>query len=317
MTNSEARAPSRAAAIDIGTNSVLLLLAESAAQGYRAVKQACTITRLGRGVDASRTLSPAGIEATLNALRAYRATLDSFPPCPLRMVGTSALRDATNASHFIGAATALMKAPLEVIEGRREAELAIGGVKTSLELAEGSIVFDVGGGSTELIRVGEAGRVDTRASLDIGSVRLTERFALSDPPQHSELRAVREQIREVLAAQLGSAFGSQASRLVGVAGTVTTLVTTRDQITDYDAERVDGAKLTLAEVEGELQRYLAHTLETRKMLPGLAAARADVIIAGAHIVLAVAQHFGASELYVSDRGVRWGLVAELLASKGR
>lgn len=302
----------RLATIDIGTNSVLLLVAEASPQGaLQGLEQACLITRLGQGVDRERRLQPAAIERTLAALADYRARLAHWRVTRRAAVGTSALRDAANGPEFLGRAAQLLGCSVEVVSGLREAELVLRGVAdTDAPLAPGTLVFDVGGGSTELITVGEDGAVDQPVSLDLGSVRLTERHLEQDPPAPAELAALRRDVRQALAA-VPTRLPHPPHRLIGVAGTLTTLAAIELGLASYDGGRVDGARLTHGQIQQLARRLAALSLAERRRLPGLPAQRADVIVAGAALVDEIMQQLGADAVEVSDRGVRWGLAREL------
>jgi len=297
----------RTAAIDIGTNSVLLLVAEPDGQGgIQVVHEACTITRLGKGVDERRQLHPDSIERTLAALRSYSVRMDELGVSQRGAVGTSALRDATNGRAFTEPAAEMLGCSIEVISGKREAQLVKRGVATSFALDADVVIFDVGGGSTELIAV-DGGHI----SLDIGTVRLTERHIDSDPPGETELQALCHDVRTHLRDLADTV--THAGQLIGVAGTVTTLATIEMAIDPYDSLRVNGSQLSRAQIRELTQRLSALPLAKRKQLPGLPTQRADVIVAGGLLVGAVMDHFGVETLNVCDRGVRWGLLGELMA----
>lgn len=305
----------RLATIDIGTNSVLLLVTEASPKGaLQVLEQACLITRLGQGVDRERRLQPAAIERTLAALADYRARLAHWRVTRRAAVGTSALRDAANGPEFLGRAAQLLGCSVEVVSGLREAELVLRGVAgADAPLAPGTLVFDVGGGSTELITVGQDGAVDQPVSLDLGSVRLTERHLKQDPPAPAELEALRHDVRQALAA-LPTQLPHPPHRLIGVAGTLTTLAAIELGLASYDGSRVDGAHLTRGQIQQLARRLAALSLAERRRLPGLPAQRADVIVAGAALVDEIMQQLGADAVEVSDRGVRWGLARELAAT---
>jgi exopolyphosphatase / guanosine-5'-triphosphate,3'-diphosphate pyrophosphatase len=301
----------RVAAIDIGTNSVLLLVAERSPDGLRAVCERSTITRLGQGVDRTRRLHPDAVSRTLDCLRDYATILREQGAARISVVGTSASRDAEGACEFVKAAGQILGTAPTVISGEREAELTFSGALSGLSLEGQVAVQDVGGGSTEIV-LGEvrAGRpVAHRAvSLDVGSVRMTERFLASDPPSAAELKALREHVRGVL---LGAPSASAGVQWVGIAGTITTLLSVQLGMHPYDGAKVHGATLTLRSLEAIGSRLAAMTLVDRRKVIGLEPKRADVIVAGACIVSEVLAHQEAASMMVSDRGVRWGLALEL------
>ncbi|MCC6747445.1 MAG: Ppx/GppA family phosphatase [Deltaproteobacteria bacterium] len=302
----------RAAAIDIGTNSVLLLVAERGPGGpLRAVREEVRITRLGQGVDRTGSLAPEAIARTLASVGDYARILDELGVERRAALGTAALRDAQNGAAFLGPAQRVLGCEVEVISGEREASLVLSAVRSAFGgLPDRTLVLDVGGGSTELI-LAEADRLLDLTSLQLGSVRLTERHVRHDPPTPDELRAVAADVARSLAT-LPATFSSPPARLIGVAGTVTTLATVELGLARYDADRVNGCVLSREQVAGVIDRLAALPLVERRGVIGLEPARADVIVAGALIVKTVAEHFGLSAVTVSDRGVRWGRAAELL-----
>ncbi len=297
------------AAIDIGTNSVLLVIAAASPTGPRPLLERASITRLGEGVDRSHALSAPAALRTLECLRGYADDLRAYGSPALDVVGTSALRDARGAEAFLDEAQRLLGERPRVIDGNEEAELTFRGALSGLSIGGAVLVFDVGGGSTELI-LGDANerRIDQRLSLDIGSVRLTERHLRGDPPSESELSAV---VRDAEAALTRAPRANGVVTLVGVAGTVTTVKAIELGLEPYDVALVHGATLTRSSVERVCSDLARLTLAQRRNLPGLQPKRADVIVAGSIIVREVLKRFGASELVVSDRGVRFGLLERL------
>lgn len=303
----------RVAAIDIGTNSVLMLVAEVAGDELRAVVDEATITRLGQGVGATGTLAPEAVERTLGCLSRYAGTLKRLGASDVIAVATSAMRDASNGNAFLDRAEAILGTRPEVIAGEREAELTFRGALSGLRPADRVAVFDVGGGSTEVI-VGRAdGAIEAAASVDVGAVRLTERHVVADPPGSAALSAIRRDAEAALA----TAPRIDGLPLVGVAGTVTTLAAMVAGVTPYRGEAVHGARLALTTIEAAAARLGALPLAERRSLPGLDPGRADVIVAGAIIVAAACRAAGAEALVVSDRGVRWGLASELAGRGGQ
>jgi exopolyphosphatase/guanosine-5'-triphosphate,3'-diphosphate pyrophosphatase len=304
----------RFATIDVGTNTVLLLVAERRAAGLVPVVERAEITRLGRGVDATGQLDPAAIEDTVAVLTAYagEARWLGVEDGHIACVATSAARDAGNGAAFFDAARTAAGVVPEVIPGDEEARLVwltawreFGGGP-----AAGSpgplAVLDVGGGSTEFI-VGEGPAPRGRVSLQAGAVRLTERHVHADPIAPDELAALRDAARQALE-PLGALPPAPGARLVGVAGTVTTLSTVARALPRHDPRKVHGKPLTLAEVDALVERLAALTVPARAALPGMEPRRADVIVAGAVVVAEAMRRTGFQELLVSDRGVRWGLL---------
>ncbi|MFO0755630.1 MAG: Ppx/GppA family phosphatase [Byssovorax sp.] len=309
----------RVAAIDIGTNSVLLLIAEEREGALVPVLERATITRLGQGVDATRALAPEAVERTLACLEGYAADLRAHGSPELAAVGTSAMRDARGGEDFRARAAAILGTAPRVISGLEEAELTFAGALSGLTIdaARPVTVFDPGGGSTEIIHRDAPGAPLRALSLDIGGVRLTERHVRHDPPLPAEIEAIRANVRAELAAA-SARIGEPASgsTLVGVAGTVTTLAAYLRGVAPYDPARVHGASIERAEMSAALARLAALPVAERRKIPEIDPARADVIVAGAVIVDEVVAWSGASAAVASDRGVRWGL-AEQLAARTR
>lgn len=296
------------AAIDIGTNTALLLVVDHRG---RVLEDVQTIVRLGEGVDGRGRLAPAAIERTLAALHDYRDRIERHGASAVAAVGTSALRDAANRDDLRGPAEEVLGCEIEVISGAREAELTLAGVLTSHPaLSTGAVVFDIGGGSTELVAVGEDRRPASWVSLDIGTVRQTERHIASDPPHASELAAVRAACDRALQ-ELPPAMPQRASRLVGIAGTVTTLVAVQLAMERYDPARIERSGLDARQIGALIARMKALPLRERSELPGLEPGRADLILAGGVLVQAVMARLSARRLEASGRGVRWGLIEQL------
>jgi exopolyphosphatase/guanosine-5'-triphosphate,3'-diphosphate pyrophosphatase len=305
----------RIATIDIGTNCVLLLVAETEGGALTPVVERATITRLGEGVDRNRRLLPEACERTLTCLSEYGRTLRELGVAHLDAVGTSAMRDAAGGEQFVArAADALGVAP-RVIDGNEEARLTFAGALSGLPVTGKVMVFDVGGGSTEIV-VGEAGpsgrSIASAVSLDVGSVRLSERHVHNDPPTLTERQDIE---RDIASALRGAPKPERGATLVGVAGTVTQLAALDLELAHYDSTRVHGSKLALSAVDRLATQLASQSVAERRALPGMEPARADVIVVGSAIARAVLRWSNAEGLIVSDRGVRWGLAEELAARK--
>ena len=307
----------RAATIDIGTNSVLLLVADSEGGALRPVLERATVTRLGEGVDRNRRLLDTACERTLACLTDYADQLRALGVSRLDAVGTSAMRDAVGGQEFVARAAKILGVAPRVIDGNEEARLTFAGALSGLPQPGKVTVFDIGGGSTEII-VGRssasARQIVSAISLNIGSVRLFERHVQSDPPTAEEMQRVEQDIQHALA---DAPKPESGATLVGVAGTVTQLAALELELLRYDATRVHGYTLTRSAVDRLATRLASLDLAQRRALPGMEPARADVLIVGSAIARAVLEWSGALELVVSDRGVRWGLAEELAADSGR
>ncbi len=297
----------RFAAIDVGTNTVLLTVAERRGAALAPVVERAEITRLGRGVDASGRLDPAGIRDTVAVLAAYAAEARALGAEIVACVATSAARDAANGAEFFEAARAAAALAPEVISGDEEARLVYASAWRDFGGAGALAVLDVGGGSTEFT-VGDGPSPRDRTSLQVGAVRLTERHVRGDPPSPAELGTLRRAAQDALGPLAAMAASLGPARLVGVAGTVTTLAAVEQALPAYEAERVHGSTLTLASADALVARLAALTVRARAALPGMEPKRADVILAGAIVVVEAMRAAGFDRLTVSDRGVRWGLL---------
>ncbi|MBX3258936.1 MAG: Ppx/GppA family phosphatase [Labilithrix sp.] len=301
------------AAIDIGTNTVLLLVAERDASGNLvALEEQATITRLGEGVDKTRALAPAAIARTNAAIDRYAEIVERLGVERIDVVGTSAMRDARGGEAVREHVKAKLGVDARTISGDEEARLTFAGALSgvaSVDAAARVRVYDIGGGSTEVVH-GERGRSDVvfAHSYDVGSVRLTERHVKSDPPRPEELAAVRADARAAFASV--PSFDSDVPP-VGIAGTMTTLAAVSLKMETYDGARVHGLRLPVTEIERVVAELARLPLAERSRVPGLEPKRADVIVAGGLITLAYLEHVGAREVMISDRGVRWGLAEQL------
>ncbi|MBI3180857.1 MAG: Ppx/GppA family phosphatase [Myxococcales bacterium] len=299
----------RFAAIDVGTNSVLLVVADRAEGGrFAPVVERAEITRLGRGVDRAKRLAPEAIEETLAAVQSFAEEARRLGAEGLVVSATSAARDASNGAEFLEAARQRAGVEVEIISGEAEAQLSF--LSAEEDFGEGGtplVVVDIGGGSTELIYGTREGVMGLRRSLDVGSVRLTERFVRSDPVSAEDRIRVEEHLRAAFGALPEPPAGF---RMVGVAGTVTTLYAVLRGIEPYDASLVHRRSLALEQVRELAGRLCEARLSERRAMRGLQPKRADVIPAGAMILLAAMERLGARECLVSDRGVRWGLLMQ-------
>lgn len=307
----------RVATIDVGTNSVLLLVAQQGPQSLVALHEASTITRLGQGVDRERRLHPDAVQRTLRCLERYAAVVRQFDVQRVEVVSTSATRDAEGTDQFLEAAETILRTRPRVISGQEEARLTFLGALTGLPVHGNVAVYDIGGGSTEIVfGRRESGEmlpvVERAASLDMGCVRLTERHLAHDPPTARELDAVRSSIEAKLAElALPSKPFTELFTWVGIGGTITTLAAVKMGLETYDGERVHGSRMTREGVRGLVEQLGSMTLAQRQTVSGLEPKRADVIVAGACLVDRLLSWAKQDQTYVSDRGVRWGLALEL------
>jgi len=298
----------RYAAIDVGTNTVLLLVAERTAMGFSPVAERGVITRLGQGVDASRRLAEDAMARTLEAIGRFADEARALGAVGLAISATSAARDAQNGAEFLASARARTGVDVEILSGEEEAQLSYRAVSSDFGAEAGArelVAIDIGGGSTEFI-FGRGATVRFHTSINIGSVRLTERCIRSDPPSSEDFARLHAELRPALA----PVPAPEASALVvGVAGTVTTLFAVANAIAPYDAARVHGGWLSREALSETRARLASVPLAERRGFPGLQPERADVIIAGAVLLEHALDHLGANGTRVSDHGLRWGLLA--------
>ena len=300
----------RVAAIDLGTNTLLSLIAEVTERGganVRAVEDHAEIVRLGEGLDATGRLKDEAIARAEATLERYVERMRACHVERVLAVATEATRKAQNGAEAVARLDRVLEpvaGRFEVIDGEREARLSWRAVRASFPQLRGvRTVVDIGGGSTELL-VGEQ-TVDEVVSLPIGSVRLTERFLKHDPPTADE----RAQLAAAVERALALAPPPRGT-VVGIAGTVTTLSAMAQRLTVYDGDRVHGSSLDYTKLVETARRLGETPLADRKRTPGLDPKRADVIYAGAVILERILHRAGASACLVSDRGIRWGLVYE-------
>lgn len=300
------------AAIDCGTNSTRLLIARGAGADKEALARVNTITRLGRGVDASGELDPDAITRTVGVLEEYRGLLDEHGVERVRMTATSAARDAANRDDFFTAAEAVIGTRPELLTGEQEAELSFRGATAELEAADGPfLVVDIGGGSTEFI-VGTT-EVEASKSIDIGCVRFTEQYIESDPPAPEELHAcisVTDAWLEDITREMPGV--TSAKTFVGLAGTITTMAAVEIGLAEWDRDAIHHFRFSREAVEDVFRTLATESLEDRKHNPGLEEARADVIVAGSCIFVAVMRGLGFEECLISESDILDGLVDSLV-----
>jgi exopolyphosphatase/guanosine-5'-triphosphate,3'-diphosphate pyrophosphatase len=304
--------PRRSAFIDIGTNTILCLIAEIRDTGrFRVLDDLAEIAGLGKGVDQTGLISAEGEQRALAVLERYLDHCKNLGVEEVSAVGTSALRDARNSAEVRARYRAKFDLEIRVISGDEEAAYSFLAVERGLGLAGRELlVVDVGGGSTEFIR-GNAAGVLGAVSIDVGSVRLTERYLHSDPVQSPEVERMYAAIDDALHGLQSSGIREQGPlTLVGIAGTFTTLSAMEKQLIRYSHGEVHGSRLTLDQVRRQIRTLQQKSIAERQRLVGLEAKRADVIFAGACLVESILTRFEADAVIVSDQGVRYGLLHE-------
>ncbi|MFD2091871.1 Ppx/GppA phosphatase family protein [Blastococcus deserti] len=311
----------RVAAIDCGTNSIRLLVADVPPAGaHTDLVRSMEVVRLGQGVDATGRLAPEAIERTRAALARYAETARELGATAVRMAATSASRDAANRADFEQMVLATLGRPPDVITGREEAELSFLGATASLAAAAAAhgappprppfLVVDIGGGSTEFV-LGDAAGVRAARSVDIGCVRLTERHLHDDPPTADQIRRAEDDIRAALADVAAAVPVTEAGSLVGVAGSVTTVAAIALGLPKYDPQAIHGSRIPVATVRRVTADLLAATREHRAAMPVMHPGRVDVIGAGALILRVLMDGFGLPEVVVSEHDILDGIALRL------
>jgi exopolyphosphatase / guanosine-5'-triphosphate,3'-diphosphate pyrophosphatase len=300
------------AAIDCGTNSVRLLISDGTTQVVRLMR----ITRLGKGVDRTGLLDPEAVQRTLEVLREYRAEMDRHGVTRVRMAATSASRDAANRDEFFDAAEAILGTRPELLSGTEEAEMSFRGATADLDPTGGPyLIVDIGGGSTEFA-VGAA-RLEGSISVDVGCVRMTEKYLLHDPPLPEELTNCLGEIEQHLADVVREVpLVATARRFVGLAGTITNVAAVEQGLATYDRDAVHHFVLTKEAAEDVFRTLATEPLADRVHNPGLEEARADVIVGGLCVLVSVFRSLGFDECLVSEADILDGLVMSQVGPVG-
>jgi exopolyphosphatase/guanosine-5'-triphosphate,3'-diphosphate pyrophosphatase len=297
----------RVAAVDLGTNSTRLLVADVDDGRLDEVARRLTITRLGEGVDERKRLLPAPIARVRNVLTDSRREAEQLGAERTLAIATSAVRDAENGEAFLGEIEWSYGFKTRLLTGHEEAQLTFRGVSLGRELAAETLVIDIGGGSTEIVAGGPDG-LHFHDSLDIGCVRLTDRFLHSDPPSEGELASCAAATRALLAERVPDEV--RPRKAIGVAGTVTSLAALDLGLGEYDPEQVHGHRLSTDGVVEQLERLASLPVSERRELPALEPERAPVIIAGAVILREALHYFGLDGLEASERDILDGAALE-------
>ncbi|GAA2595884.1 Ppx/GppA phosphatase family protein [Winogradskya consettensis] len=308
----------RVAAIDCGTNSIRLLIADvsgdlSAPDGTMPaltdVARRMEIVRLGEGVDRTGELAPEAIERTRKALIGYAAEIAELGVDRVRMCATSASRDASNAEDFRAMVRSVLGVEPQVITGEEEALLSFAGAVTGLDAQTPYLVVDIGGGSTEFV-VGDTG-VRNAISMDIGCVRMTERHLRSDPPTEAEIAAAEKDITAAVDEALRAVSGKDAATLVGLAGSVTTVAALALNLAEYDSDQIHHARIAYDDVVRVTADLLGSTVADRLELSVMHPGRADVIAAGALILRIIMERTGQASVIASEHDILDGIAFSL------
>jgi exopolyphosphatase/guanosine-5'-triphosphate,3'-diphosphate pyrophosphatase len=304
----------RLGAVDIGTNSTRLLVADVAGSGRTAmlepVERLMQITRLGQGVDATRALHPDAIARTVAALRDFGEVAEKLGVERMRATATSAARDASNREELFDAAADALGVRPELIAGEEEARLSFLGATADLTEPSPYLVVDIGGGSTEFV-VGVE-EPTAAISIDVGCVRVTEQFLHSDPPAAEELSGAVSVVRDHLAdVEREIPSVREAKTMVGLAGTITTVAAVEQGLAEYDRDAIHHFRLTRAAVEDVFRTLALESVEQRRHNPGLEPGRVDVIVGGTVVLVSILRAFDIDELLVSEADILDGIVRSL------
>ena len=300
------------AAVDVGTNSVRLLVARSGDNGaLDPVERLMTITRLGTGVDATGHFDDAALTRTLDCIAGYAQRWRSLGADRVQLSATSAVRDASDRDRFFEGVEAVAGVRPRVLSGDQEAATSFLGATAATDGTAPFLVVDIGGGSTEFI-FGSTGP-EAMTSRQLGCVRLTERCMPTDPPTAAELRAAAAVVDDELQGVREVMDASAATTLIGVAGTVTTIAALHLGLAEYEADAIHGTRVPLESVRDITQRLAAMPSAQRRALGPMAAGREDVIVGGCLVLLRTMEEFGFSEVLTSESDILDGLAMQLLA----
>jgi exopolyphosphatase/guanosine-5'-triphosphate,3'-diphosphate pyrophosphatase len=301
----------RVASIDIGTNTILLLIAEVKTGLLKPLLEKETIVRLGEGVQTHGILSKGGMERGLQTLTQYLRDCRDMDAQRIFAVGTSALREAKNSEDFLKRVEEKLNLSIQVISGEEEAQLSYLAVARDLEKPKESIlVIDVGGGSTEFIS-GRGDRITRWKSLPLGSVRFTEQFLPSDPVNEEEWERLE---KEIISRLTGIPQPQRPFTMVAVGGTATTLASVAQGLDQFDYEKIHHFVLKREDLKKQLVLYRSRTIKERREIPGLPPARADVVLAGAAILYLAMEKLQCPSVLISCHGVRYGLIYKKIAN---
>lgn len=306
---SDPTSPKRVASIDIGTNTILLLIAEVKQENLRPLFEIETVVRLGEGLQKNGVLSEEAMKRGLQTLAQYLEQCQTLKVQEIFAVGTSALREAKNSEDFLKMTNEELNLPIEIISGEEEAQLSFLAVARDLkELKKSILVVDVGGGSTEFI-LGKGDRITQWISLPLGSVRFTEQFLLSDPLQEAEWEKMEREVQKLF---VNIPRSQDPLSMVAVGGTATTLASVEQGLEKFIPEKIHHFVLKKDALRNQLFLYRSKTIDERRKIPGLPPARADVILAGGAILYIAMEELECPSALISCHGVRYGLLYKKL-----
>lgn len=306
---SDPTSPKRVASIDIGTNTILLLIAEVKQENLRPLFEIETVVRLGEGLQKNGVLSEEAMKRGLQTLAQYLEQCQTLKVQEIFAVGTSALREAKNSEDFLKMTNEELNLPIEIISGEEEAQLSFLAVARDLkELKKSILVVDVGGGSTEFI-LGKGDRITQWISLPLGSVRFTEQFLLSDPLQEAEWEKMEREVQKLF---VNIPRSQDPLSMVAVGGTATTLASVEQGLEKFIPEKIHHFVLKKDALRNQLFLYRSKTIDERRKILGLPPARADVILAGGAILYIAMEELECPSALISCHGVRYGLLYKKL-----
>ncbi|MDX6605947.1 MAG: exopolyphosphatase / guanosine-5-triphosphate,3-diphosphate pyrophosphatase [Solirubrobacterales bacterium] len=295
----------RVAVIDIGTNSTRLLIADVEGTGVHEIERRTAVTNMGRGVDHSSLICSDAVEDVCGVIADYKARYEEQGAERTMAFATSAVRDAVNGDAFIAELRERFGLDARLLTGEEEARLTYLGATAHRQETDATLVFDIGGGSTELI-VGSGAEVGFHASLQAGTIRQSERHLTSDPPDPHELEDLAADIRNLIDRAIAAQPEGRPIRAIAVAGTPTSLAAIDQELEPYDPGRVHGYHLGMRRVQRMLSRLASLPLAERLRVPGLHPGRAPTIVTGTVILVQVMRAFGMQEVEVSELDILHG-----------
>ena len=295
----------RVAVVDIGTNSTRLLIGDVEGTGVTEIERRTTVTSMGRGVDHTGMICTDAVDDVCSVIADYKARYEEMGAERVMAIATSAVRDAVNGDAFIAELRERFNLDARLLTGEEEANLTYRGATSHRPAGESTLVFDIGGGSTELI-VGTGSRVAFHTSLQAGTIRQSERHLTTDPPDPHELEDLAADIRNLIERAVAAEPEAKASRAIAVAGTPTSLAAIEQELEPYDPGRVHGYRLGLKPIQRMLSRLSSLPLAERLRVPGLHPGRAPTIVAGTVILVQVMRAFQINEIEVSELDILHG-----------
>ena len=300
------------ATIDIGSNSILLYIAEKNSNGkFKSVINLSEITRLGNNLHNTGILNNVAIQKSLEVIKNYKKICDENNVSEIAAVGTMALRTALNSNEFTKQAENETGIKIEIITGEEEARLSYIALKEGIGIARESLAFDIGGGSTEFIYA-DSFSIKKRFSINIGAIKFTESYLKSNPPTNEEILDAETSINQEISSLN---LNKNIQILAGMGGTVTNLAAVKHEMLSYNPDIIQGSIITMEELQNQIRNFSSKTLEERKNIPGLEPKRADVILAGALIIKSILINSGKDSFIVSDFGIRHGLMFDKFGNR--